>query len=170
MIKILLLVIGMGFFNVGTDLVELRKQLDRAANDSKIADQLNDRLKNLDEKNAEPVMLGFKAISTLILAKHAFNPMSKVSHFKKGKRILEAAIARDPKNPELIFFRYTTQINVPAMLNYSDNVTADRQLLVNYLKSSAKAPKDADLYKRIKKYLLTDKPGTKAESDLIKSL
>jgi len=165
-----MLIIGFSFLTTGTDLVELRKQLDLAANDGKIADQLHDRLKDLDEKTAEPVMLGFKAISTLILAKHAFNPMSKVSHFKKGKRILEAAIARDPKNPELIFFRYTTQVNVPAILKYSDNVTTDRKFLVEYLKFAAKAPKDADLYRRIKKYLLTDKPGTKAESDLLKKL
>lgn len=170
MIKILFLVIGLSVFTSGTDLVELRKQLDQAANNSRIADQLNDRLKELDEKKAEPVMLGFKAISNMILAKHAFNPMSKVSHFKKGKRILESAIARDPKNPELIFFRYTTQVNVPAMLNYSSNLTTDRRLLVEFLESASKAPKDVDLYKRIKKYLLTNKPGTKAESDLLKSL
>lgn len=170
MIKILFLLAGLSLFSSSIDLLELRKQLDQAANNSKAADQLNDRLKDLEERNAAPIMLGFKAISNLILAKHAFNPMSKVSHFKKGKRILEAAIARDSKNPELIFFRYTTQVNVPSMLNYSSNLKGDRTLLFNYLKTSAKAPKDADLYRRIKNYLLTNKPGTKAESDFLKSL
>lgn len=170
MIKILFIVLGLNFISVDTDLVALRKQLDVAANDSKAADKLNARLKGLDEQKAAPVMIAFKAISELILAKHAFNPMSKVSHFKKGKRMLEAAVARDPKNPEVIFFRYTTQVNVPAMLNYSSNVKEDRQLLINYLKVDAKAPKDVDLHKRIKKYLLTDKPGTKAETDMLKNL
>lgn len=170
MIKILFIVLGLNFIAVDTDLVALRKQLDVAANDSKAADKLNARLKDLDEQKAAPVMVAFKAISELILAKHAFNPMSKVSHFKKGKRMLETAVARDPKNPEVIFFRYTTQVNVPSMLNYSSNVKEDRQLLINYLKVDAKAPKDADLHKRIKKYLLTDKPGTKAETDLLKNL
>ncbi len=162
--------LGLQLVTVDTDLVELRKQLDLAANDSKVADKFSARFKTIDENKASPMMVGFKAISELILAKHAFNPMSKISHFKKGKRILGTAIARDPKNPQIIFFRYTTQVNVPSMLNYSSNVKEDRQLLINYLKGDAKVPKDVDLYKRIKKYLLTEKPGTKAETEMLKNL
>ena len=152
------------------ELVEMRKQLDKAANDSKVADQFNARFKDVDEKKAAPVLLGFKAISEMIQAKHAFNPISKVSHFKKGKKLLELAIAKDSQQPELIFFRYTTQVNVPSMLNYSANLKADRQVLVNFLKADAKAPKDPDLHRRIKKYLITDKPGSAAETEMLKNL
>ncbi|GGC65996.1 hypothetical protein GCM10011387_19500 [Pedobacter quisquiliarum] len=170
MIKILFLLIGLQMLANGTDLTEMRKQLDKAANDSKVADQFNDRFKDLNEKTAAPVLLGFKAISEMIQAKHAFSPISKVSHFKKGKRLLELAISKDPNNAELIFFRYTTQVNVPGMLNYSSNLKADRQLLVNFLKADAKAPKDADLHRRIKKYLVSDKPGSATEVEMLKKL
>lgn len=170
MIRILLVLFGLQVMTSSADLVSLRKELDLAANDSKLADKFSAQFKKLDEKTAEPVMVGFKAISEMIQAKHAFNPINKVSHFKKGKRLLELAISRDPKNPQLIFFRYTTQVNVPAMLNYSDNVKADRQLLVNFLKADAKAMKDADLHNRIKKYLTIEKPGTKAETEMLKRL
>jgi hypothetical protein len=169
MIKILFLFIGLQMMTT-SDLTEMRKQLDLAANDSKIADHFTERFKNLNEKTAQPLILGFKAISEMIQAKHAFSPISKVSHFKKGKRLLELAISKDASNPELIFFRYTTQVNVPAMLNYSANVKADRQLLVNFLKADAKAPKDADLHRRIKKYLISDKPGSAAETEMLKKL
>jgi hypothetical protein len=170
MIKILFLFLGLHVMQTGNDLVEMRKQLDIAASDSKVADQFSDRFKKLDERTAAPVTLGFKAISEMIQAKHAFNPINKVAHFKKGKRLLELAISKAPKNPELIFFRYTTQVNVPAMLNYSNNVKNDRQLLVNFLQADASAPKDADLHRRIKKYLITDKPGSKAETEMLKNL
>lgn len=170
MINILLLFIGLQMISNGTDLAAMRKQLDRAANDSKAADQFSAGLKDLNEKSAAPVMLGFKAISEMIQAKHAFSPISKVSHFKKGKRLLELAISKAPKNAELIFFRYTTQVNVPAMLNYSDHIKEDRQKLVNFLKADAKAPIDADLHKRIKKYLITDKPGPASETEMLKKL
>lgn len=170
MIKILFLFLGLNLMQTGTALIEMRKQLDLASNDSKVADQFSNRFKKLDEKTAAPVTLGFKAISEMIQAKHAFNPINKVSHFKKGKRLLELAISKAPKNPELIFFRYTTQVNVPAMLNYSDDVKADRQLLVNFLKADASAPKDPDLHRRIKKYLITDKPGSKVETEMLKNL
>jgi hypothetical protein len=43
MIKIFLLVLTFGFMMPATDFVELRKQLDRAANDSKVADQFYSR-------------------------------------------------------------------------------------------------------------------------------
>ena len=56
------------------------------------------------------------------------------------------------------------------MLNYSNNVKNDRQLLVNFLQADASAPKDADLHRRIKKYLITDKPGSKAETEMLKNL
>jgi len=164
MIKILILILGLQIAGSNTNLVEMRKQLDLAANDSKVADQFSRQLKNLDENKAAPVMIGFKAISEMIQAKHAFNPVSKVSHFKKGKRLLELAISKDPRNPELVFFRYTTQVNVPGMLNYNANLEGDRQVLVNFLKA------DADLHRRIKKYLTTDKPGSKAETEMLKNL
>ena len=170
MIKILFLFIGLQMMTTNSDLTEMRKQLDLAANDSKVADKFNDRFEDLDEKTAPPVMLGFKAISEMIQAKHAFSPISKVSHFKKGKRLLELAISKAPGSPELIFFRYTTQVNVPAMLNYSANVKSDRQLLVNFLKTDAKAPKDTDLHRRIKKYLISDKPGSATEVEMLKKL
>lgn len=170
MFKILFLFLGLQMMTSGSDLMEMRKQLDLAANDSKVADRFSARFKDLNEKTAASVMVGFKAISEMIQAKHAFSPISKVSHFKKGKRLLELAISKDASNPELIFFRYTTQVNVPAMLNYSANVKADRQLLVNFLKADAKAPKDADLHGRIKKYLISDKPGSAAETEMLKKL
>jgi len=170
MIKILFLFIGLQMMTSGNDLLEMRKQLDKAANDSKVADQFEKRFKDIKEQSAAPVLLGFKAISEMIQAKHAFSPISKVSHFKKGKRLLELAISKEPNNPELIFFRYTTQVNVPSMLNYSSNLKADRQLLVNFVKADAKAPKDADLHRRIKKYLITDKPGIAAEVEMLKKL
>lgn len=170
MIRILFLFLGLHVMQTGGGLVDMRKQLDLAANDSKVADKFSDRFKKLDEQTAAPVTVGFKAISEMIQAKHAFNPINKVSHFKKGKRLLELAISKAPKNPELIFFRYTTQVNVPAMLNYSGNVKEDRQLLVNFIKGDASAPKDPDLHRRIKKYLITDKPGSKAETEMLKNL
>ena len=170
MIRILFLFLGLHVMQTGGGLVDMRKQLDLAANDSKVADKFSDRFKKLDEQTAAPVTVGFKAISEMIQAKHAFNPINKVSHFKKGKRLLELAISKAPKNPELIFFRYTTQANVPAMLNYSGNVKEDRQLLVNFLKADASAPKDPDLHRRIKNYLITDKPGSKAETEMLMNL
>lgn len=155
--------------NSGTvNLVSLRQQLDGAANNKALAEKFNDQFKNVSE-NSMPILLGFKAISEMVLCKHVVSPISKLSHFRKGKRLLEAAIAASPENPELCFFRFTTQSNVPALLNYSSDIQADKRVLINALKTGA-IKADPDLFKRIKSYMLTSKYCTSQEITLLKSL
>lgn len=157
------------FMNSGTvNLVSLRKQLDGAANNKALAEKFNEQFKNISEKS-QPILVGFKAISELVLCKHVLSPISKLSHFKKGKRLLEAAIAASPENPELCFFRFTTQSNVPSLLNYSSDLQADKRVLINALRSGA-IKGDPDLFKRIKNYMLSSKQCTAQEITLLKSL
>jgi hypothetical protein len=147
----------------------LRQQLGRAANNKAEAEKFYDRFKTVKE-DAAPIMVGFRALSELILCKHVFSPVSKLSHFKKGKRLLELAISREPKNAELIFFRFTTQSNVPSLLNYSDNLNPDRLLLISYLENSSSKAADPDLFKRIRSYLLSSKLCTEQEIKRIRRL
>jgi hypothetical protein len=70
-----------------------------------------------------------------------------------GKKLLESAIQKDLRNIELRFFRFSTQSNVPALLNYSSNINEDKMILMNYLKISSSTT-DKDLYQRIKSYML----------------
>jgi tetratricopeptide (TPR) repeat protein len=65
----------------------------------------------------------------------------------------KAALEKDPKNIELRFFRFSTQSNVPALLNYSSNINEDKMILMNYLKINNSIT-DKDLYQRIKSYML----------------
>ena len=168
-VKPLLTLILCLFMNSSTvNLVSLRQQLDGAANDKALAEKFNAQFKNVSEKSL-PILQGFKAISELLLCKHVFSPISKVSHFKKGKRMLEAAIAASPENPELCFFRYTTQSNVPGLLNYSSDLQADKRVLINALRNGS-IKGDPDLFKRIKNYMLSSKYCTAQEITLLKSL
>ena len=41
----------------------------------------------------------------MMMAKHVFNPFSKLSYFKKGKQMLENAIETDGQNLELEIFK-----------------------------------------------------------------
>jgi hypothetical protein len=150
------------------NLLSLRLQLDQAANSKVSAEKFNNQLSNVNEKSL-PILIGFKAISEMLLCKHTFNPLSKVWHFRKGRQLLETAIAASPKNPELSFFRFTTQSNVPALLNYRSDIIADKAVLINYLiKSGTKT--DPDLFKRIKNYLLGSTHCSPQEIRLIRTL
>ena len=98
-------------------------------------------------------MKGYKAAATMMMAKYVFNPLSKISYFRKGKDMLEKAILADGKNVELRFLRYTIQTNAPSFLGYNKSVSTDRQ----YLLKSLPQITDPALKNMIVSYLNTNK-------------
>lgn len=70
-------------------------------------------------------LLGYKGAVWMAKARHAANPMHKLSYFNEGKGWLEAALANEPDNVELRFLRLTIQVNVPGILGYSDKKKSD---------------------------------------------
>jgi len=152
------------------DLTACRKLLDLSLADEKTANQFYDQLKGVKENDA-PVMVGFRAMSEFMLCKHLVNPISRLSHFNRGKKLLEAAIGRDNDSAELLFFRLTTQCNIPAVLRYNTNINTDKQSLISYLKADFnKAHTDKELHKRIKNYLLINPYCSTEEKTVIKTL
>jgi hypothetical protein len=163
---LLVLFISMSLAN--PNLVAYRKTLDQSLESKKVANAFYDQFKTVKISD-EPVMIGFKAMSEFMLCKHLINPMSRLSHFNKGRELLEGAIKRDKMSAELLFFRLTTQSIVPSLLNYSDNIQEDKASLINFLKHT-EGVKDKDLINRIRAYLLINKYTTASEKALIKSL
>ncbi|WP_158799892.1 hypothetical protein [Pedobacter sp. L105] len=165
---ILLLFVCLNPFN--SDLSAYRKLLDGAVDNKEVANELYTRLKTVKESDT-PVLVGFRAMSEFMICKHLFNPFNRISHFNKGKRLLEMAIKRDKNNPELLYFRLSTQSNIPSFLGYNSNIDTDKLALISYLKSAATHPdEDNVLNKRIKAYLLKNQYCSIAEKALIKTL
>jgi len=133
------------------ELLAYRKMMDAAVDNSSIAQKMYTSFKSFNE--SESLLMGYRAISELLMCKHAFNPISKLAHFNKGKKLLEQSIKSAPGNPELIFLRYTTQVSVPSLLNYSANLKTDKNILLIYLKRGITEETDRDLYCRIREYL-----------------
>lgn len=128
---------------------DVRLMLHQATNKEDDCTKLINILTPFNEKN-NPLLFGYKGGATMIMAKHAFNPFSKLSYFKKGKNMLESAIQADKNNIELLFLRYTIQTSVPSFLNYS----SDRQKDKSFLLKAVGDLKDQDLKKIINAYLL----------------
>lgn len=149
------------------DLAACRKMLDQSLDDKAAAERFYQALKSADED--DPSLLGFKAMSELMLCRHVINPLSKLAHFRKGKNMLEKAISLERQDPELIFFRMTTQRNAPAFLGYGQDLEADKQLLLAYLKNN-RAPADRELYDRIKKFMCNDASCSREEQAWLKEL
>ncbi len=126
----------------------IRLKFHKSTSSEGICKDLIKQLEPYNEKN-NPLLLGYRAGATMLMAKHSLNPFSKLSYFKKGKTMLEKAIQAENNNVELRFLRYTIQTNVPSFLGYSGQLDKDR----TFLKQSVSGVKDAELKKIITSYL-----------------
>jgi hypothetical protein len=152
MIKYLLIILF--FFSTSVmaqipTIKDVRLMLHQATSNEEVCNKLINILLPYNETN-NPLLSGYRGGATMILAKHAFNPFSKLSHFKKGKGILESAIKSDDSNIELRFLRYTIQTSVPNFLNYSNEKKTDKI----FLTKAVSGLKDQELKKIINAYLL----------------
>lgn len=126
----------------------IRLKFHNSTSSEEICKALIKQLEPYSEKN-NPLFLGYRAGATMLMAKHSFNPFSKLSYFKKGRTMLEKAIQAESNNVELRFLRYTIQTNVPSFLGYSSQLEKDH----SFLRQSVSGVKDAELKKIITAYL-----------------
>jgi hypothetical protein len=96
------------------------------------------------------LLMGYKAAISIAMAKHLKTAKEKISHFNKGKQLLENSISKDEKNVELRFLRFSIQSNCPAALKYNKSLTSDKTFIIENL-SSVQNP---TIRSRIKEYML----------------
>jgi len=143
-------------------LVEIRNLLMQAAESKKANTQLKAALAQYAENNT--VINGYRGVSTMIEAKHMFNPLSRWNKFKEGRAMMEDAIKTDVNNFELRYLRFAIQTSVPPVLGYSKNIEEDKKLLIAQLERV----KDSDLRTRTVKYLMSTKYCTPEELNKLK--
>lgn len=138
-------------------MLTLRDLYAKAASSKQANQKLVELLNN--EKENQPLLIGYRGASVMIEANHVFNPITKLSRFKKGKELIEQAIQKDPNNVELKFVRLTIQTNLPSFLGYSSSIVNDKQFVIKSLATT----KDVDLRSRIVDYLYTSRICTAEE-------
>jgi hypothetical protein len=122
--------------------------------------------------NSPPILIGFKAISELMMCNHVSNPLNKLSYFNKGKSLLEKAIEKEPLNAELRFMRFCTQVNTPTILGYSNNILIDKTFLIEYLIAQKRLSQKEDeaLFQNVRSFLCASKICSEQDKNSIKNL
>jgi len=113
---------------------ELKRLYYNAIENEDSTELLLSKTSSLNESSAS-ILMGYKAMANLLSAKFAWLPTSKLSYFNDGKVLLDAAIKKDPRNIELIFFRFSTQIETPSILGYKEMIDRDRIFLIENFNS-----------------------------------
>lgn len=146
-ILLFLLLISNNMFS--QNLKEFRDLLKTGENSEKSAKILIEKSGTAFKKSNQPIYAGFLAVGKFFMAKHAFNPLRKMSYFNEGKKILETAVQKEPDNLEVRLIRLITQESVPKILGYYQNISEDRIFLTRSYQNT----KDEDLKNYIKDYL-----------------
>lgn len=132
--KILLFLFFATTFNYTNNdpISEVRRVFQKAATEEISCRYLVKKLDGYTELN-NPLMAGYKACATMMMAKYVLNPFSKLSYFNKGKILLEKCINTEKENIELRFLRFSAQTKTPFFLGYKYALKEDRDLLMNAL-------------------------------------
>jgi hypothetical protein len=128
---------------------EVRKLYYQAAVNEDAAVRLKKMLTEVND-NSDAIFVCYKGASQMLDAKYAFNPITKLNRFKKGKTMIEKAINKDPNHLEMRFIRFSIQTNLPSFLGYNNWIESDKKLLL--LQTSK--TKDEDLKLKISNYLV----------------
>lgn len=128
--KFFVLFVGLLFANInGTDISEVRN-LYRYAKDSK---QNTEKFYEVVQKmnyEEDSILSAYYGCALTLRASYAERRGDKLSFFKKGKKLIEAAIASDPNNIELRMIRLSVQSSAPRITRYYKNIDTDKIFLV----------------------------------------
>lgn len=134
------------------DLDLVRTLFVAAATEKKSADELVKMLSKVNDASS-PVLISYKGVSQMMMAKYGINPISKMSNFRKGKKLIELAAEKAPGNLEVRYLRFAIQTQLPGFLNYDDSIKEDK----NFLLSRVKTLNDKKLQKSIIDFLRQSK-------------
>lgn len=141
---------------------EVRQLYDRSVTEEKTCKKLITMLKPYSE-NTNPLLAGYRACATMVMAKHVFSPVSKYGYFKEGRSLLEKSLAKAPSDTELRFLRFTVQTNLPWFLNYNGNISSDKAFLLKVLPQTT----DAALKQKIMSFLAGSAELSKGEKRFV---
>jgi hypothetical protein len=112
------------------------------------------------------LLMGYKGAISIAMAKHLKTPKEKLSHFNKGKSLLENSISKDERNVELRFLRLTIQSNCPSALKYNKSISNDKKFIIENLASV----QNSYIRSRIKEYMLQMKDISSEEKQKLNAL
>lgn len=134
-------------------IVSVRKLFFEATESATANERLLKATENATIK--DPVRWAYLGVSHTMKANHVSSPVKKLSHFNKGKKMLDEAVTLLPDDIEPRFLRLTVQLNAPSFLNYNRNIEQDKDAIVKGLRSARKTKKDNFFIDKVVKFLKT---------------
>lgn len=122
------------------------------------------------EKNPpkESVLKAYFGAASASAPECVVNPASKLSMFKKGKKLIDQAVKEDPSNYEIRFLRFATQDKAPGFLGYNNNLDDDKLFLISNIKKAGALYGNAFFFKEMLNFMLNSESVNQKEKKIVK--
>jgi hypothetical protein len=127
------------------DIQQLRKEFNLAIEDGKKANNLFDQLVKLKPAN-NTLQFAYLGATEALLAKHSYNPFSKLSYVNSALIKLNKAVELNNGNIEIRYMRFSVEANMPAYLGYSKHVDEDKKVLIQGLSTTPITVENCAMY------------------------
>ncbi|MEM6359271.1 MAG: hypothetical protein AAGA64_05275 [Bacteroidota bacterium] len=127
----LMLLLSLGFTRAQSKssllLQEVRKELFYSTFDLEKVTKFYQKIVESGEANA--TFTAYQAAAKALIAKHTWNPLTKVSSLKNVEELLKSAVNEEKNNLEIRFLRFYIQNSIPSYLGFSKNLKEDGNIL-----------------------------------------
>lgn len=156
---------------VGYDIEKIRINYIKAVNDSKKSEKFYKELSAIAKPDA--LILAYLGSAQAIRAKHAWNPVNKMSYLKQGSKTLDAAVNSASNNLEVRFLRFSLEHFLPPFLGYSKHLETDKDKILELLEHKNRRcvlQGNAKILKNIINFMIESKRCSPTEVDTLNKL
>jgi hypothetical protein len=153
----------------GGDIKNIRRDFNLAMDDEGKANQLFNQLTKLNP-SAGSLEYAYWGATEALLAKHAFNPFSKLNYVKRATEKLNKAIALNGNNIEIRYMRFSVESAMPTYLGYSKHVNEDKKVIIDGLIGISALNENKAMYKFFASNILKSSFCNNAEKKLLSDI
>lgn len=110
-----------------------------------------------EESCQNPLGIAYWGAYRTLIAKHAFNPYTKLNELQNGLELITKAIEKDSHNLEIRFLRFSVLHHIPDFLGYNDEKKSDIDKIYNLLLRQEFNNLDYKFQKGIAEFLIRSK-------------
>lgn len=148
------------------DINVIRVVFNEAIEDGEKAKVLFEKLSELKPAN-NTLQFAYLGATEALLAKHSYNPFSKLTYVNSALNKLNQSVALNENNIEIRYMRFSVEANMPAYLGYSKHIDADKSIILKGLSSSPIKADNCEMYKVFANGILQSKYCNKEEKQLL---
>lgn len=143
------------------DLVEIRKQMLHAINNSKTADSLYNKLQAIPAK--PPLVIAYIGALQALKARDSWNPYKKIKYLNLSHKTVDRAVSESQNDLEIRFIRFSIQFHLPGFLGLSKDMPGDKNEIIKQFRQKHYGYADNDYLQSIVKFMIDSKQCTPQE-------